>query len=58
MKRIVIFGALLLLSLQPSCLVVGGGYSNRSGWVFFPGGLLGLLVIIGVALLLAKRRRR
>lgn len=58
MKRIFIFVALLLISLQPSCLVIGGGYSNRGGWFFFPGGLLGLLLIVGLALLFARRRNR
>lgn len=50
--------ALILLALAPlqaSCVV--GGYSSRSGWFFWPGGLLGLVLIVGVIFLLARRRR-
>ncbi|MGB7922239.1 MAG: DUF3309 family protein [Pyrinomonadaceae bacterium] len=53
MKRIVVLTFLLALS-QLSC--IAGGYSSRTGWFFWPGGL-GLLVIVAIVLLLLRRRR-
>jgi uncharacterized membrane protein YdcZ (DUF606 family) len=53
-KRFFVVAFLLALA-QPACVV--GGYSNRSGWFFWPGGLIGLLVVIAVIFLLAKRRK-
>jgi uncharacterized membrane protein YdcZ (DUF606 family) len=53
MKRISIAGMLLLLT-QTSCIVAG--YSNRGGWFLWPGGLLGILIVVAVILLLARRR--
>jgi hypothetical protein len=52
MKIIALVSVLLLT--QTSCVVAG--YSNRGGWFFWPGGLLGLLIIVGVLFLLFKRR--
>ena len=54
MKRFSVVAILLALA-QPACVV--GGYSNRGGWFFWPGGLLGLLVVIAVVFLLARQRR-
>jgi hypothetical protein len=54
MKRVAIL-ALMIACLQSSCIMVGG-YSNRGGWFFWPGGL-GILLLIVVVLLLARRRR-
>ena len=53
MKRLSILGMLLLLT-QTSCIV--GGYSNRGGWFLWPGGLLGVLILVAVVLFLARRR--
>ncbi len=55
MKRVSIFSLLIAL-VQPACIIVGG-YSNRDGWFFWPGGL-GLLVVIVLVLLLLRRRGR
>jgi hypothetical protein len=46
---------LTLLSLQTSCVVVGG-YDSAGGWYFWPGSLL--LTALLVALFLFLRRRR
>ena len=54
MKRFAIM-LLALVPLEASCVV--GGYSSRSGWFIWPGGLLGLLLIVGLLFLLARRRQ-
>ena len=53
MKRISILAVLMLLT-QTACIV--GGYSNRGGWFLWPGGLLGLLIVVAVLFLLMRRR--
>jgi uncharacterized membrane protein YdcZ (DUF606 family) len=55
MKRILMLAFSLAL-LQPSC-VVAGGYRSGDGWFFWPGGLLGVLIIVAVLFLLARRRK-
>lgn len=54
MRRI--FGLVLLLassSLSSSCVV--GGWSSRGGGFIWPGGLLGLLIIVGIIWLIIRR---
>ncbi len=53
MRQIIVVVFLLAMS-QVSCVVAG--YSNRGGWFVWPGGL-GLLLVIAVLFLLARRRR-
>ncbi|MDQ3755318.1 MAG: hypothetical protein M3371_11380 [Acidobacteriota bacterium] len=54
MQRVLFF-ALWLASSQLSCVAVGG-YSNRGGWFFWPGGLL-LFVLLALVFLFIRRRR-
>jgi hypothetical protein len=39
------FGVVLTLT-QSGCIVVGGGYSSRSGWFIWPGGLGVVLILL------------
>jgi len=45
-----------LVALQTSCVVVGG-YRDDGGWYIWPWGLVISAVLIGLFLLLRKRRR-
>jgi hypothetical protein len=56
MNRILTFIVLALGLLQPSCVVVGG-YRSGDGWFFWPGGLVGIFLIVAVLFLLSRRRR-
>lgn len=40
--------------LQTSC--VAAGYTSDGGWFFWPGGVVGLLVIVVLAFLFLRRR--
>ena len=46
--------AVLSLVMQTGCIV--GGYSNRGGWFFWPGGLLGVLLLVALLFILLRRR--
>jgi hypothetical protein len=52
-KKLLLISFALLL--QTSCIVVG--YTNRGGWFVWPGGIFGVLVIVAVLFMLARRRR-
>lgn len=45
----------LLTMVQPAC-VVGGYSSGGGGWFLWPGGILGVLLVIALIFLFARRR--
>lgn len=47
--------ALILALTQAACVV--GGYSSEGGWFLWPGGFVGLLIIVVVLFALVRRRR-
>jgi hypothetical protein len=50
-------GILTVLTLaQPAC-IVGGYRSGGGGWFLWPGGLLGVLIVIAIFFLITRGRR-
>lgn len=56
MRREKTLAVLAILLSQPGCIVVGG-YSDRGGWFFWPGGLMIGLVLLLLFFMFGRRRR-
>lgn len=56
MMKLTSFMFLILVSLQTSCVVVGG-YSDEGGWYFWPGSLLLTALLVALFLFVRGRRR-
>lgn len=52
--RTLVFITTVLVVAQPACIVAG--YRSGGGWFIWPGGILGLLLVIAVVFLLTRRR--
>jgi hypothetical protein len=51
-SRAMLFMTMVLTLAQPACIVAG--YRSGGGWFFWPGGILGLLLIIAVIFLVMR----